>query len=273
MAECSDIKAALHATKSRSRILVGLCAAGVLAASAFSNELRANIFGTDDRVIVEERGTPWDAIGQVNIGGYRSLGQCTGTLVAPDIVITAAHCVIDSWKAAPYPLHDIHFLAGLRRESYLGHATAKCLHFLPGYQLPEKALSARAASEFASLHQEGTDVVAIVLTDRLDVATVPLAKSSDVAPGTWLTYAGYPADRRYMLSAHMGCRLLGVEQDPLLWLHDCDTQPASSGGPLLTKANGEFQLAAVNIGSGSEANVAVPVAGHAELARDDSCPQ
>jgi protease YdgD len=242
-----------------------------LGASAAGSELCAGIIGDDDRVIVEDRGAPWDAIGQVNNGGYSSRGQCTGTLVAPDIVITAAQCVVDDWKAAPVPLHDIHFLAGLRRGSHLGHATAKCLHFFPGYSFPEKALSARAAREFASVQQQGTDVVAIVLNDKLDVAPVPIAKPADVEPGLWLTYAGYPADRRYVLSAHIGCRLLSVEHDPPLWRHDCDTQPASSGGPMLTKVDGKFELAAVNIGSGDEFNIAVPIAGHFELARDDTC--
>jgi protease YdgD len=268
----SETTATERATLSWRWLLHGLCVAILLSASSLGNELHANIFGDDDRVLVQQHGAPWDAIGQVNIGGYRSVGQCSGTLVAPDIVITAAHCVVDAWKAAPVPLHDIHFLPGLRGGSYLAHATAKCLHFFPGYQPADKAQSARAAEEYANVQQEGTDVVAIVLNEKLDLAPVPVAKPAAVAPGLWLTYAGYPADRRYMLSAHVGCRLLGVQSDPSLWLHDCDTQPASSGGPVLTKVDGELQLAAVNIASGSEANIAVPIAGQTELTRNNSCP-
>jgi protease YdgD len=267
---CFDSASAAHVAASWRWLL--LCAAALLGAAAAANELYPGIIGEDDRVRVEQRGAPWEAIGQVNIGGYRTVGQCTGTLVAPDIVLTAAHCVVDPWKATPLPLHDIHFLAGLRGGSYLGHATAKCLHFFPGYQPPEKALSATAAKT-ASFRQLGTDVVAIILKDKLNVDPVPIAKPGAVGPGLSLIHAAYPADRRYVLSAHFGCRLLGVERDPQLWLNDCDTHPASSGGPVLTEVDGKLQLAAVMVAAGNGgANVAVPIAGQVAMTRDDTCP-
>lgn len=97
-------------------------------------ELRPGIIGRDDRKIIDEEGPPWSAIGQVNFGGYRMYGQCTGSLIASNLVITAAHCVMDPWKRKPYPLHEIHFLPGVKRGKWLGHSTAKCLHFPPRYE-------------------------------------------------------------------------------------------------------------------------------------------
>ena len=40
----------------------------------------------------------------------------------PEIVLTAAHCVMDPWHKTPFPLHDIHFLAGVRGAGNKGHA-------------------------------------------------------------------------------------------------------------------------------------------------------
>src|SRR5215470_6115213 len=76
------------------QIFAGL-AVIVAAGTAVSQDLRPGIIGNDDRVRLDERGAPWDAVGQVNVAGFRTRILCTGTLVAPKIVVTAAHCVIN----------------------------------------------------------------------------------------------------------------------------------------------------------------------------------
>src|SRR5208283_954715 len=48
------------------------------AGPAAAQDLRPGIIGEDKRVIVVDEGPPWDAIGQVNISGYRRTGMCTG---------------------------------------------------------------------------------------------------------------------------------------------------------------------------------------------------
>ena len=142
-------------------------------------------------------------------GAYRIAGRCTGTLVAPDVVLTAAHCVMDPWRKAPFPLHDIHFLAGVRGAESKGHATPKCLHFLKNYEFvaPEKDSPTMPAQK-VPLSAFATDVVAIVLNEKLAVDPAPLANGVVAHPGLPLVHAAYPADRRFVLSAHFDCHLL-----------------------------------------------------------------
>lgn len=245
-----------------------LAAAGitVFAAVAASQTLQPGLIGEDDREPVTATGQPWDAIGQVNIGGYRSVGQCTGTLVRPDLVITAAHCVMDDAKAKPHPMHNIHFLAGVSGEKHLAHAKAKCLRFLKGYAY----VPVRNANgvPLTALYQ---DVAAIVLTTKLALEPATVADLRPREPGESLVHAAYPSDRRYQLLAHVGCRLLRPNRPVPIWLNDCDTHPASSGGPVFVEESGHMRVAAVMVGAGRRNNTALPIAVWQELLDGKGC--
>jgi protease YdgD len=241
--------------------------------SASSRDLRPGVIGEDHRVRVDDQGAPWDAVGQVNVAGYRRVVRCTGTLVAPDLVLTAAHCVMNPWSKRPYPLDAIHFLAAVRGAESRGHSIAKCLHFLKGFEFiaPEKMLPVRAVHEMP-LRALTKDVVAIVLDEKLAVDPVPLAEGLVATPTLPLVHAAYPADRRFVLTAHFNCHLVGSDRESPFWFNDCDTYQASSGGPLFAKVNGEFKLTAIMLGQASQGNVALPITEWMDLTRNVMCP-
>lgn len=250
--------------------LIG-CLGGMLSGQPCpSGELTPGIIGKDDRVKVEEHGPPWDAVGQVNVGGYRRTWRCSGTLVAPNLVITAAHCVMDPWARQPFPSHNIHFLAGVRGPQNKGHATAKCLRFLPDYVFipPQKILPSLFAQRVQS-DALAKDVVAIVLSEGLPIAPAPIAKNLIPQPGLRLVHAAYPADRRYALSAHFDCQLRRAAQP--FWFTDCDVHPASSGGAVFTKSEGRLELGAVMVGGTSDFSVAFPSSLWISLTRHATC--
>ena len=228
--------------------LQSLCAVAILCVtfvpttpSASAENSRTGILGDDDRRVIEERGTPWSAIGQINVTGYRRITWCTGSLIATNLVVTAAHCIMDPWNGKPYPLHQLHFLAGVRGSSWLGHSTAKCLHFPADYEYvgPSKILPTQPQK--VPRRALVRDVALIVLKDDVkDIPSLELDSGAMQNADVTLVHASYPADRRYMLTAHFGCRLLERDQD--LWLTDCDTTAASSGGPVFVQRNGNLNL-------------------------------
>jgi Trypsin len=148
-----------------------------------------------ERKVIEQVSPPWGSVGQVNVAGYRRRVECTGSLIAANVVVTAAHCVMDPINRKPFPVDEIHFLAGVRGSKRLGHSTAKCLHFPADYDFGAQSFS--------------KDLVLITLNDGFnDVAPSDLDRTDTAGPDIALIHAAYPADRRYVLTAQFGCHLI-----------------------------------------------------------------
>lgn len=64
-----------------------------------SYNIYANVIGQDDRVPMLSSQYPWSAIGRIEIGNQ---GICSATLIANDLILTAAHCLIDETTKTRY---------------------------------------------------------------------------------------------------------------------------------------------------------------------------
>jgi protease YdgD len=255
--------------------LAAMAAAGSVEAGkkTADSQLYPGIIDIDDRKPENAGKGPWQALGQVNIAGYRQRGACTGTLIGPRLVLTTGHCVIDPVKQQPYPMQHIHFAAGAHGGKSVAHSVAQCVKVPPGHVYkPYGKLLPSLPYQRASLESLRDDLAVIVLKDAISDVT-PLALASEaIDGGAAVSHAGYATDKRFVLSVHRDCKVMR-EEGALIYT-DCDTHAGAAGGPLLVWHDGGAPaVAGVLAGMAAKtASIFVPVHVWSGAGADASCP-
>lgn len=204
---------------------------------------RIGIIGDDDRVMLDSAQWPWSAVGRVNRtwGGY-----CTGTLVAPDVVLTAAHCIYEARTRRWIKPGELHFLAGYRRGRYLLHATVE--------RIVAPLTPPPAQGGIAGKGWPADDWALLVLDDAASVAPIPVKALTDDAGAGGdggaipVMRAGYGQDRPHLLSLHDDCAIIARLAEGRVLKHSCDALQGDSGSPLLVRSGDEVFVVGVTSG-------------------------
>lgn len=189
----------------------------------------------------------WTAIGLVNAAGYRGKASCTGTLIAPDLVLTAAHCAgkISGTSSGR------HFVAGWDRGSFAAHRLSTETFIHPRYS------SAQGDDQFQY------DIAVLKLREPIHSRQVaPLAPNSHEALRLGeMAILGYHRKRPNVINGQFDCDS-EPERNPVVLVLDCEVISGNSGGPVLVAVGDDWTVVAVvaaRIGGTSPRALAVPV--------------
>jgi len=187
-----------------------------------TSSLRALMTGDDSR--------GWQAVGRLNMGN-RSF--CTGSLIAPDLVLTAAHCMYDIDSRQRIDDAEVEFLADLRGGRASAHRRVKRSFVHPGFHFDG------LAENFAD--RVAYDVAILELDQPIRNGTIePFATQYDPADGTEVGVVSYAHDRAESPSLQEVCHVLAHQGGSLVL--SCEVDFGSSGAPIFVIEDGKAEI-------------------------------
>ena len=198
-------------------------------------------------------GRDWEAVGRLDLDGK---GFCTGALIAPDQVLTAAHCLYSRATGERIDPARIEFRAGWRNGRAEAYRMVRRAVPHPDYEYSGSVTTERVKNDVALL-----ELSQPIRNGRIS----PFDIGSRPRKGERVGVVSYAANRSEAPSLQEACRVM-ARQFGMLVL-SCDVDFGSSGAPVFTFHDGQAQIASVisakaelrgqrvSLGTGLEAQV------------------
>jgi V8-like Glu-specific endopeptidase len=197
--------------------------------------LMASVVSAEDsglrRLDTGEASKGWGAVGRLEFDGR---GFCTGSLIAPDKVLTAAHCLFDRDTGEARDLSAVEFRAGWRNGRAEAYRKVRRAVVHPDYAFGEDELMTRAQSDIALLE---------LYHPIRNTQIAPFETAGRLRKGSQIGVVSYAVGRDAAPSLQETCRVLGRNRG--VYVLSCDIDFGSSGAPVFVTENGQTRIASV----------------------------
>ncbi len=182
-------------------------------------------------------GRGWEGVGLLNIAGSST---CTGVMIRPDLVLTAAHCLFDNDSNKMIDPRRIEFRAGWRDGKAIARRMGKVSVIHSRY----------TSSPHLSGEKIRNDVALLQLASPIQSTHAdPFRADGGIRTGNTVSVVSFGAGRNNAVSRQRSCEVLEAA-DGLVAM-SCDVVPGSSGSPVFALRQGRQRIVSLVSSLGS----------------------